>query len=85
MPSTNGMQYITLNLGKVGIAGMLNIPGHTAWIGYIAVDDVDAHIEKTVEAAGKLLRPATDVPGILRFAVMADSQGAMLSICSNRQ
>jgi uncharacterized protein len=80
MSSAEGMQYTTFNLGEVGMAGMLNIPGHTAWVGYIAVDDVDAHIEKIVEAGGKLLRPATDVPGMLRFAVMADPQGAAIVV-----
>ncbi len=76
----DGMPYTTFNIGEAGIAGMLNIPGHTAWIGYIAVDDVDAHIEKIVEAGGKLWKPATDVPGMLRFAVMSDPQGAAIVI-----
>ena len=74
------MQYTTFNLGNVGMAGMLNIPGHTGWVGYIAVDDVDAHIEKIVEAGGKLWKPATDVPGMLRFAVMSDPQGAAIVV-----
>ncbi len=72
----DGPAYTVFNLDGVGIAGMLTIPGHTAWIGYIAVDDVDAHAEKIVEAGGKLLRPAADVPGMLRFAVVSDPQGA---------
>ena len=76
----DGPQYTTFNLGDVGIAGMINIPGHTSWIGYISVDDVDAHIEKIVEAGGKLWRPAADVPGMLRFAVMADPQGAAIVV-----
>ena len=80
MPSANGQQYTTFNIGKVGMAGMLNIPGHTAWVGYIAVDDVDAHVEKVLEAGGKLSRPATDVPGMLRFAVMSDPQGAAIVV-----
>ena len=80
MPGGDGPSYTTFNLGGVGIAGMLNIPGHVAWIGYISVDDVDAHIEKIVEAGGKLLRPATDVPGMLRFAVMSDPQGAAIVV-----
>jgi predicted enzyme related to lactoylglutathione lyase len=61
MPGGDGPAYTTFNLGDAGMAGMLQIPGHTAWIGYIAVDDVDAHIEKIVEAGGKLWKPATDV------------------------
>src|ERR1700733_12568759 len=48
MPGAEGVQYTTFNLGGVGIAGMLKMPGHNAWIGYIAVNDVDAHIEKIV-------------------------------------
>jgi len=76
MPSTGGMEYTTFNLGKVGMAGMLTVGEYKAWIGYIAVDDVDAHIEKIVEAGGKVWKPAADVPGMLRFAVMSDPQGA---------
>jgi len=78
MPGGDGPSYTTFNIDGVGIAGMLNIPGQTAWGGYISVDDVDAHIEKVVEAGGKLCRPATDVPGMLRFAVMSDPQGAAI-------
>jgi len=80
MPGGDGPPYTTFNIGNVGMAGMLNIPGHTAWIGYISVEDVDAHIEKIVEAGGKLWRPATDIPGMLRFAVMSDPQGAAIVV-----
>ena len=76
----DGPPYTTFNVGDAGIAGMLHIPGHTAWIGYIAVDDVDAHIEKIVAAGGKLWKAATDVPGMLRFAVMSDPQGAAIVV-----
>jgi uncharacterized protein len=75
-----GTQYTTLNVGDAGVAGMLHMAGHSGWIGYIAVDDVDAHIEKIVEAGGKLWKPATDVPGMLRFAVMSDPQGAAIVV-----
>ena len=74
--SDSKFPYTTFNLGEVGMAGMLNIPGHAAWIGYIAVGDVDAHVEKIVEAGGKQLRAATDIPGMLRFAVVSDPQDA---------
>ena len=54
MASGGGPPYTTFNVGNVGIAGMLQMTGHTAWIGYISVDDVDEHIVKIVEAGGKL-------------------------------
>jgi predicted enzyme related to lactoylglutathione lyase len=74
--NAGNMNYTTFNIDGTGIAGMLTIPGHVAWIGYISVDDVDEHIDKIVDAGGKLWKPATDVPGMLRFAVMSDPQGA---------
>ena len=80
MASPDGSSYTTFNIGSVGMAGMLTIPGHTAWIGYISVEDVDAHIEKIVEAGGKLWKPATDIPGMLRFAVLSDPQGAAIVV-----
>ena len=80
MPSEGGNPYTVFNLGNVGIAGMMSMEGHAAWIGYIAVDDVDAHVEKIVEAGGKLWKPATDVPGMLRFAVVSDPQGAAIVV-----
>lgn len=76
MSAGDGGVYTIFNAAEVGVAGMLTMPGHTSWFGYIAVDDVDAHIEKIVEAGGKLWKPATDVPGMLRFAAMSDPQGA---------
>jgi predicted enzyme related to lactoylglutathione lyase len=80
MPSDGGSVYTTFNLGSAGMAGMMHNPGHTAWVGYISVEDVDAHVDKIVEAGGKLWRPATDVPGMLRFAVMSDPQGAAIVV-----
>jgi uncharacterized protein len=72
--------YTTFNIGNVGMAGMLNIGGHTGWIGYIVVDDVDAHVEKMVAAGAKLWKPPTDVPDMLRFAVLSDPQGAAIAV-----
>ena len=76
-----GMPYTTFNVDGVGITGMLTVPGApNMWVGYIHVDNVDAKVEEIVAAGGKLWRPATDVPGMLRFAVMSDPQGAAIVI-----
>jgi predicted enzyme related to lactoylglutathione lyase len=79
-PSNGGMEYTTFNIGEVGIAGLLKLEGHTAWIGYIHVDDVDAHAAKVVEAGGKLWKGPIDVPGMLRFAILSDPQGAAIAL-----
>src|SRR5262249_27081795 len=46
------------------------------WMGYIEVDDVDRTAARLAQAGGKVHRPPTDVPGVIRFAVVADPQGA---------
>ena len=76
-----GMPYTTFNVDGVGITGMLTVPGApNMWVGYIHVENVDAKVEEIVAAGGKLWRPATDVPGMLRFTVMSDPQGAAIVI-----
>ncbi len=78
------MPYSTFNVAvdgtSVGVAGLMTLPkdaGRTpAWIGYIHVADVDAKAKEVVAAGGQLHKGPVDVPGMLRFAVMMDAQGA---------
>ena len=66
----DGSQYTTFNLGDIGMAGMLHISGHTAWIGYIAVDDVDAHHRKVKSTGIRLTEQLHQtVYGELQYAV----------------
>jgi uncharacterized protein len=47
-----------------------------AWVGYIAVDDVDASVAAIKAAGGAELMPAMDLPGVGRMAMVADPAGA---------
>jgi hypothetical protein len=80
---TPGMQYIVFSANGQGVAGLMPIPKDARsagvapmWMGYIAVDDVDEAAGRLEREGGKVHRPPTDVPGIIRFAVVADPQGA---------
>jgi len=42
------------------------------WLGYVAVDDVNDLCAKIKAAGGRVFKEPTDVPGMLRFAVVAD-------------
>jgi uncharacterized protein len=53
-------------------------PSH--WLGHVWVDDVDAAVEKAKANGGKVLMEAMDMPEVGRFAVVADSAGAALSL-----
>lgn len=47
-----------------------------AWIGYLAVDDVDASVAAITAAGGAELMPAMDIDGVGRMAMVADPTGA---------
>src|SRR5215813_13177 len=57
--------------------GMVIRPG---WGGYVAVDDVDDYAERVKQAGGAVLRAPADIPGIARFAVVADPHGAVFNL-----
>lgn len=75
--------YTLMQVGDAPVAGLMALPAEhaamgrkPAWSGYVAVDDVDAMAERILAAGGKLLQPGSDIPGIGRYAVCADPQGA---------
>ena len=78
------MPYSTFNVDvdgtAIGVAGLMDLPQEAgtvpAWIGYIHVADVDAKVQEVVAAGGQLHKGPVDVPGMLRFAVVMDAQGA---------
>jgi len=78
-----GMAYTLMLVGDAPVAGVMRTPPElqatgapSCWSGYVAVDDVDVAQARVLKAGGKVLRPAEDIPGIGRFAVVADPQNA---------
>lgn len=78
-----GEPYTLLSVGDAQVAGAMTMPQELraigrrpAWSGYIAVGDVDAAAARVLAAGGKIHRPASDIPEVGRFAVVADPQGA---------
>lgn len=57
---------------------MSNVPPH--WLVYFAVDDTDAKLKKATELGATTIRPAMDIPGTGRFAIIQDPQGAVFAI-----
>ena len=51
-----------------------------SWLNYVAVDDVDATAKRVAGLKGKTIVPPKDIPGIGRFSVHADPQGAVSAI-----
>jgi uncharacterized protein len=78
--------YWIFSIGEAEVAGMMKIAANTAagmrpcWLGYVGADDVDAAAADIVQAGGTRHVPPTDIPGIGRFALLADPQGAMFYV-----
>jgi predicted enzyme related to lactoylglutathione lyase len=47
---------------------------------YFEVADCDAAVAKAKELGGRIYAPATDIPKVGRFAVLADHQGAVFAV-----
>jgi predicted enzyme related to lactoylglutathione lyase len=77
-----GTKYMILNVGETGVGGMMPMPpgAHPGWIGYILVDDADKAAARLSAAGGAIHRPPSDIPGVGRFAVAADPQGAVFTL-----
>ena len=84
MPMAEGGTYWVAKMSDAPAGGIFTmdgpqfdgVPEH--WFSYIAVDDVDARVERAEAEGGKILRPAFEVPGIGRIVILQDSNGAAM-------
>lgn len=81
----DGMQYTMWNLDGKNVGGMMEmgpemgeVPPH--WMMYFTVADCDASVAKAQELGATAVVPPQDIPGIGRFAMLRDPQGAHFSI-----
>ena len=79
-----GKPYMLLSAGAAMVGGVMETPEEVramgippCWTGYIGVASVDAAVTKLLAGGGRVQRPADDIPGIGRFAVVTDPQGAV--------
>jgi uncharacterized protein len=85
-----GMTYNILNVGDRQVGGLMAMPPNVPstvpprWGVYVTVDDVDASVKLVEELGGQVKHPPTDIDESMRFALIQDPQGALLSIISYR-
>jgi Predicted enzyme related to lactoylglutathione lyase len=80
-----GFEYTVVKRGDQPAGGLMPIqaewgdmPPH--WSVYFAVEDCDASAATATRLGGSVLTPPTDIPGVGRFAVLRDPQGANFSV-----
>ncbi|MBI3771809.1 MAG: VOC family protein [Gammaproteobacteria bacterium] len=82
---SNGMDYTIAKAGETQVGGIMAIPTQAkgmppAWGAYVTVDNVDALIPRVEKLGGKICAPPMEIPGLGRFMVIQDPQGAVLSL-----
>lgn len=60
------------------MAAQMDMPSH--WLSYVAVEDCDAAFAKASTLGAKAYVGPTDLPGMGRFAVLADPGGAVVAL-----
>jgi predicted enzyme related to lactoylglutathione lyase len=86
----SGMPSYTLWMaGKTQVGGLTGLPTEGTdsgtpphWIVYVASPDVDATVAEAQRLGGKVLKGATDIPNMGRYAVLTDPQGATFAVYS---
>ena len=85
--SAPGNAYTFFRIGQTPVSGMMYLPdevkrrgGSQCWIGYVAVDDVDASVARVRQLGGSVYLPPTDVPGVSRVAVVTDAQMTTIAL-----
>ena len=75
--------YYILKKDGVSRGGMMRSTEPKAppmWLPYVAVDDCDLTASRARQLGGQVLSGPADVPGVGRFAVLADPLGAAIAI-----
>jgi predicted enzyme related to lactoylglutathione lyase len=85
--SMPGTAYTLFTAGGALISGLVELSEDArkmgvrpSWLGYVAVDDVDASAERVKQLGGALHVPPMEVPNISRFSITADPQMATIAL-----
>lgn len=84
--------YTLFMAGGQPAAGLMLLPDEAkrsgappSWMTYIGTGNVDETARRLTQLGGKLLKPAEDVPGAGRFAIVEDPQGVVFGLYTPAQ
>jgi predicted enzyme related to lactoylglutathione lyase len=86
-PFPENPEYVMWVSGQGPLGGVMRLPDEAAkmgapnhWMGHVQVADVDAAAAQVKKLGGKIYKEPADIPTVGRFSIIADPQGAALSI-----
>ncbi len=77
--------YTIFMSGQSQVAGLMALPSEAGsapahWLMYVGTPDVDATCAQAQSLGARVCKAAADIPGVGRFAVLADPQGATFAV-----
>jgi uncharacterized protein len=77
--------YTLFRMGEEDKGGMFELTGDMAdvppfWLIYFGVDDCDRQTAKAKSLGAEVVKPPADIPGIGRFSILQDPQGAAFAM-----
>ncbi len=77
----NPMNYGIVDTKAGGInGGVTTAPTAPGVIFYVAVEDLQASLDRAESLGGKTVVPPTEIPGVVTFAVMSDPEGNAIGL-----
>ncbi|MDD5587107.1 MAG: VOC family protein [Alphaproteobacteria bacterium] len=83
MPMDSGESYTMVNVGEGTGGGIMKSPKPdmpSAWIPYVAVDDLKASTDKAKSLGGTIIKEPTAVKDYGWFSIVKDPTGAVLGL-----
>lgn len=82
-----GQHYMLAYAGDRQVAGLMAIPAEAAgmppsWSAYVYAGDIEETARAVADKGGTVHRAPADIPGVGRFAVVADPHGAIFCLFS---
>jgi uncharacterized protein len=77
--------YTIWMAGQTQVGGLMALPSEGAgtpphWLVYVGTPSVDATAEHAQRLGARIVKSASDIPNVGRFAVLADPQGATFAV-----
>lgn len=86
-PWDGPMPYTMWTANGTPVGGVMALPPDAGapphWLGYVSTPDVDATAATAVSHGATVMAPPDDIPGVGRYAVLTDPQGAAFAIYSS--
>jgi predicted enzyme related to lactoylglutathione lyase len=86
-PFGDGGHYVMWVGSQGPLGGVMKVPEEAAkmgvpphWLGHVQVADVDATVARAKKLGAKVHKEPSDIPTVGRFSIIADPQGAAISL-----